>query len=121
MTFSYLTVNLIIDSQLGEEEVMVAVQIRMDEDLDQEEAIKYRSGQKVELKQRPGVVHTIAEYDPMMVPPIWLENDPQPRYPEELRLVRHSPVSVGSVQLPGGCKVRYLDVQGRVRVISKTC
>lgn len=56
-------------------------------DFEQEEALQYHPGQRVELKQRPGVVDTIAEYDPMMVPPIWLANDPQPRYPEELNLL----------------------------------
>jgi hypothetical protein len=56
-------------------------------DFDQEEALKYRPGQRVELKHRPGVVDIIAEYDPMMVPPIWLVNDPKPRYPEELTLL----------------------------------
>lgn len=56
-------------------------------DFDQQEALKYRPGQRVELKQRPGVVDIIAEYDPMMVPPISLVNDPKPRYPEELILL----------------------------------
>jgi hypothetical protein len=56
-------------------------------DFEQQEAIKYRPGQRVELKQRPGVVDIIVEYDPMMVPPIALANDPKPRYPEELLLV----------------------------------
>jgi hypothetical protein len=56
-------------------------------DLDRQEASQYKPGQRVELKQRPGVVDIIAEYDPMMVPPIQLVNDPQPRYPEELNLL----------------------------------
>lgn len=55
--------------------------------VEEQEALLYRPGQRVELKQRPGVVDTIAEYDPMMVPPVWLVNDPQPRYPEELNLL----------------------------------
>lgn len=58
-----------------------------EQDFDQQEAFEYRPGTRVELKQRPGVVDIIAEYDPMMVPPIWLLNDPQPRYPEELTLL----------------------------------
>lgn len=58
-----------------------------DQDFDQQEAFEYRPGTRVQLKQRPGVVDIIAEYDPMMVPPIWLLNDPQPRYPEELTLL----------------------------------
>ena len=56
-------------------------------DFEDREALQYRPGQRVELKRRSGVVDIIAEYDPMMVPPIWLVNDPQPRYPEELNLL----------------------------------
>lgn len=57
--------------------------------VDRQESLEFRPGQKVELKNQPGVMDTIAEYDPMMVPPIWLANDPQPRYPEELTLVEN--------------------------------
>lgn len=64
-------------------------------DFDQQEALEYRAGQLVEIKARPGVVDIIAEYDPMMVPPIWLANDPKPRYPEELTVLRR-PVKGGS-------------------------
>ncbi|MFB2978452.1 hypothetical protein [Microseira sp. BLCC-F43] len=60
-------------------------------DWERQEAYQYRPGQRVELKQRPGVVDTIAEYDPMMVPPIQLVNDPQPRYPEELNVMPKVP------------------------------
>ena len=60
---------------------------RTQADWEQQEASEYRAGQRVELKHRPGIVHIIAEYDPMMVPPIWLANDPQPRYPEELNVL----------------------------------
>lgn len=49
-----------------------------------QEAFQYRPGQRVMLNQHPDVVDTIAEYDPQMVPPIWLVNDPKPRYPHEL-------------------------------------
>jgi hypothetical protein len=56
-------------------------------DQNREEKFQYRPGIKVELKSHPGVVDIIATYDPMMVPPITLEKDPQPRYPEELRIV----------------------------------
>lgn len=52
-----------------------------------QEIATYRPGQKVEIKHRPGVVDTVIAYDPMMVPPIVLAIDPQPRYPEELTLV----------------------------------
>lgn len=99
---------------------MVAVKIGFDNDVDQEEAIAFQPGLKVELKQRPGVVDTIAEYDPLMVPPIWLQNDPQPRYPEELRLIKQPSLSVGSVRVAENSNVRYVDFWGRFRVVSKT-
>ena len=51
------------------------------------EMAAYHPGQKVEIKHLPGVVDTIIAYNPMMVPPIILASDPQPRYPEELILV----------------------------------
>lgn len=55
--------------------------------VDWEEAFTYRPGQKVELKSQPGTIDTIACYEPMLVPPIWLVNDPKPRYAYELRIV----------------------------------
>ena len=57
------------------------------DNFDQQEAFRYRPGQRVELKANPGVVEIIAEYDPMLVPSIWLANDPKPRYPHELNLL----------------------------------
>ena len=57
------------------------------DDFDKQEALRYKPGQRVELKSSPGRVDVIAEYDPMMVPPIWLANDPKPRYPHELNLL----------------------------------
>ncbi len=57
--------------------------------VDWEEAFTYRPGQKVELKTQPGTFDTIASYEPMMVPPIWLVNDPKPRYAHELRVISH--------------------------------
>ncbi len=58
-----------------------------DLDLDWEEAFTYRQGQKVELKSQPGTFDIIASYEPMMVPPIWLVNDPRPRYSHELQII----------------------------------
>lgn len=58
--------------------------------IDWEEAFTYRQGQQVELKSQPGTFDTIASYEPTMVPPIWLVNDPKPRYPHELRVISHS-------------------------------
>jgi hypothetical protein len=54
------------------------------------EARQYRAGQRVEVKNNPGVIDIIAEYNPMLVPPVILINDPHPRYPEELELVNNS-------------------------------
>jgi hypothetical protein len=51
------------------------------------EMATYHPGQKVEIKHLPGVTDTVIAYDPMMVPPIVLASDPQPRYPEELILI----------------------------------
>jgi hypothetical protein len=59
---------------------------------EEKEMNTFRAGQQVELKQRPGVRSTVIGYDPMMVPPIILDNDPQPRYPEELTLLSQSAV-----------------------------
>jgi hypothetical protein len=58
-------------------------------DIDWEEAFQYRPGLWVELKATPGVFDAIALYDPTMVPPVWLVNDPKPRYPHELRIIQH--------------------------------
>lgn len=57
------------------------------ETMDWDEAREYQPGLTVELKSKPGFVDTIAAYEPMMVPPIWLTHDPRPRYPHELRVV----------------------------------
>jgi hypothetical protein len=60
-----------------------------DVNIDWEEAFKYRPGQKVELSAQPGTFDIIASYEAMMVPPIWLVNDPKPRYAHELRVISH--------------------------------
>ena len=73
-------------------------------DWDRQEESEYCAGQRVELKQRPGVVDIIAAYDRMMVPPICLTNDPQPRYPEELSILSESTVGF---ELPGLSQVLY--------------
>lgn len=57
------------------------------------EIATYHPGQKVEIKHQPGVIDTVIAYNPMMVPPIILARDPQPRYPEELILVSPSAVT----------------------------
>lgn len=69
-----------------------------DSDLDWEEAFTYRPGLTVELKAKPGTFDTIARYEAMMVPSIWLENDPVPRYPHELYVVCPLPRAASSVK-----------------------
>lgn len=49
------------------------------------EAQAYPPGTPVELKEKPGKIYIVEEYDPMMVPPVWLANDPIPHYPDELK------------------------------------
>ncbi len=54
---------------------------------EEEEAKVYQPGTPVELKQCQGKVYYVEEYDPMMVPPVWLANYPKPCYPEELKIL----------------------------------
>jgi hypothetical protein len=54
---------------------------------EQEEAKEYQAGTPVQFKQDGGKTYYVEEYDPMLVPPIWLENHPKPCYPEELRVL----------------------------------
>lgn len=70
----------------------------IDTDLDWEEAYTYRPGTIVELNSQPGECDTIAAYDPMMVPPIWLTHDPRPRYPFELRVITPPESAIEPVQ-----------------------
>jgi len=63
--------------------------MNFDTNVDWGEAFMYRPGQKVEFKSQPGTFDIIDNYEPTMVPPIWLVNDPKPRYPHELRVVAH--------------------------------
>ncbi len=55
--------------------------------VDWDEMFEYPTGATVELRSHPGVIDVIDYYDPLMVPPIWLVNDPRPRYPHELRVL----------------------------------
>jgi hypothetical protein len=59
----------------------------MTNDLENQEALQYAQGTPVKLKNKPDRLYIVAEYDPMMVPPIWLVNDPKPHYPHELELI----------------------------------
>jgi hypothetical protein len=59
-------------------------------DLDWDEAWEYQPGFTVELNAKPGISYKISSYDPLMVPPISLVDDPRPRYPHELRVLSRS-------------------------------
>jgi hypothetical protein len=89
------------------------------DDFEQEEALKYRPGQRVELKAKPGVVDVIAEYDPMMVPPIWLANDPKPRYPHELNLVAKPIIGNAWLSLSKRRSVGHPGRQSRVPLVTR--
>lgn len=62
--------------------------------IDWDEIFEYLPGTIVELKDKPGDLHRIDCYEAMMVPPIWLANDPRPHYPDELRIVSRREVQV---------------------------
>lgn len=55
--------------------------------LEQEESQVYAPGTPVQFKSDGSRVYYIEEYDPMMVPPVWLRDYAKPCYPEELRIV----------------------------------
>src|SRR4028118_1797606 len=87
-----------------------------DDDFDRQEALRYCPGQRVELKQRPGVVDVITEYDSMMVPPIWLANDPKPRYPHELNVLVKPMMGIGWLRLSKRSSARPPVRQSRVHI-----
>ncbi|MGG6293285.1 hypothetical protein ACQ4M4_02585 [Leptolyngbya sp. AN02str] len=64
---------------------------------DWDEAFEYLPGTVVELKEQPGVTDVVSSYEPMMVPPIWLEHDPCPRYPHQLRVVSRRAAQVCAI------------------------
>lgn len=66
--------------------------------IDWDEMFEYLPGTIVELKNNPGVLHQIDYYEAMMVPPIWLVNDPRPRYPSELHIVSRREVPVCQIE-----------------------
>ena len=57
------------------------------ENFEVQEDIKYSAGKPVELKQNPGKIYFIAEYESMMVPPVWLKSVPKLHYLHELRFI----------------------------------
>ncbi|NJK76290.1 MAG: hypothetical protein HC849_31750 [Oscillatoriales cyanobacterium RU_3_3] len=62
--------------------------------IDWDEMFEYLPGTIVELKNQPGVEHQIDYYEALMVPPVWLVDDPRPRYPHELRIISRREVQV---------------------------
>lgn len=62
--------------------------------IDWDEMFEYLPGTTVELKAAPGILYQIDYYEAMLVPPIWLVDDPRPRYPHELRIVSRREVQV---------------------------
>ncbi|MCU0525808.1 MAG: hypothetical protein MUF72_13380 [Elainella sp. Prado103] len=70
--------------------------------IDWDEMFEYLPGTIVELKARPGSRDRIASYEAMIVPPIWLVNDPCPRYPHELWIISRQEVKVCDVEFQPG-------------------
>ncbi|MEM9447985.1 MAG: hypothetical protein AAGA75_05570 [Cyanobacteria bacterium P01_E01_bin.6] len=66
--------------------------------IDWDEMFEYLPGTIVELNNKPGVLHRLDSYDAMMVPPIWLEDDPCPRYPSELKIISRREVHVCALE-----------------------
>ncbi|BAT54731.1 unknown protein [Nostoc sp. NIES-3756] len=62
--------------------------------IDWDEIFEYLPGTMVELKNNPGILHQIDYYEATMVPPIWLVNDPRPRYSHELQIVSRRDIQV---------------------------
>jgi len=71
--------------------------------IDWDEAFEYLPGTVVELKTQPGVLHTVAYYELTLVPPIWLNGDPRPRYPGELRIISRQTVQGCELELLRNC------------------
>jgi hypothetical protein len=67
--------------------------------IDWDEIFEYLPGTVVELKNSPGVLHRIDYYEATMVPPIWLVNDPRPRYPHELQIVSRREIQACHIRL----------------------
>lgn len=66
--------------------------------IDWDELFDYLPGTLVEQVDQPGTVYEIEGYEATMVPPIWLVNDPRPRYPHELRIVSRQPARVCALE-----------------------
>ncbi|MEA5452780.1 hypothetical protein VB780_29685 [Leptolyngbya sp. CCNP1308] len=66
--------------------------------IDWDELFDYLPGTLVEQVDQPGIIYEIEGYEATMVPPIWLVNDPRPRYPHELRIVSRQRARVCALQ-----------------------
>lgn len=60
---------------------------------------EYLPGTAVELRSNPGILRQINCYEVMMVPPIWLIDDPRPRYPSELRIISRRAVQACELEV----------------------
>jgi hypothetical protein len=66
--------------------------------IDWDEMFEYLPGTLVELVDQPGASYEIECYEAMMVPPIWLKDDPRPRYPHDIRIVSRQTAQVCQLQ-----------------------
>lgn len=66
--------------------------------IDWDELFEYLPGTLVEQVDEPGILYEIDCYEATLVPPIWLVNDPRPRYPHELRIVSRQPARVCALE-----------------------
>ncbi|MGB7311694.1 MAG: hypothetical protein WA939_02075 [Nodosilinea sp.] len=71
-----------------------------DSPIDWDELFEYLPGTLVELVDQPDTLYAIEGYEATMVPPIWLVDDPRPRYPHELRIVSRQPAQVCTLDQP---------------------
>jgi len=71
--------------------------------IDWDEMFEYLPGTLVELVDQPGILYEIECYEAMMVPPIWLKGNPQPRYPHTIRIVARQSAQVCDLEPAIAC------------------
>ncbi len=76
--------------------------------IDWDEMFEYLPGTMVEINDQPGVFYQIDGYELMMVPPIWLVNNPRPRYPHELRIVSRVAVQACALEPPAALPLAHV-------------
>jgi hypothetical protein len=69
-----------------------------DSPIDWDEMFEYLPGTLVELKAQPGRSYEIECYEATMVPPLWLVDDPHPRYPHEVRILSRQQAPVCALE-----------------------